>query len=208
MESYMRGETWEVSGLLHPEAAIRGTGEVLQYAAYSQIEEKEFRLLCRDVNTAVVEGNVLMEERSGKGEQKKGWNVLLLWERLGQEWKIRRVQAVWNKERKSRSLSVHAVNGTEVFIWEKQICYIEALQSRSYIHCLHKTIAVRTSMQRIGELLSEQFIQIHRSFIVNADAVEAIRRYEVKLSDGTCLPVPEKKYRAVKEQILMRKEVF
>lgn len=217
IEAYVRGDYRKVAGMLHPSASVGRTSlekcavkekflhqtEHFFRSIYDQMGRQEYRLVYSDVKTALVEVNCLLQKKYGHKTVNRYWQMVFLWEKMNQGWKIRRLQA---QERKDGQLCVHSADGFEYFIWEHNICYIETLQSKVYIHCPEQTILVRSSMAKLLEVLSDKFIQVHRSFIVNADYVTGIRRYEVQMSDHTCIPVPEKKYREIKGQLQMWKQ--
>lgn len=45
---------------------------------------------------------------------------------------------------------------------------------------------------------------VHRSFLVNTAQVRGIRKYAFELSDGTELPIPERRYTDVRREIALR----
>ena len=47
----------------------------------------------------------------------------------------------------------------------------------------------------------DSMVRCHESFLVNPDFVQEIRRFEVCLTDGSVLPIPEKRYTAVRAQL-------
>lgn len=55
-------------------------------------------------------------------------------------------------------------------------------------------------------MADEHFIKVHRSYIVNICYVAMIQMHEIIMSDGTFIPIPEKKYTAVKKLLLQRFE--
>lgn len=56
----------------------------------------------------------------------------------------------------------------------------------------------------IGEqesLLEEYgFCRIHKSYLVNMRLVDMIERYQVRMEDGTEIPIPRDKYQRVRER--------
>jgi len=50
--------------------------------------------------------------------------------------------------------------------------------------------------------LPSNFVRTHKSYIVNFDYVSAIFPYAMQISDGTVLPIPQKKYREIKEKYM------
>lgn len=71
------------------------------------------------------------------------------------------------------------------------ILYIEAMENYSKIHRSSAAcVMTRTNLKNIGELLPpDQFIRIHRSFIIAVDKVEGFTRREVTLTGGIRLPI-------------------
>ena len=82
------------------------------------------------------------------------------------------------------------------------IVYIEAKNTDSVIHCLNRDILPRESISNLEKKVGEGFIKTHRSFIVNSRYITGIKRYQLTISQGIELPIPEKKYRNIKEKIL------
>ena len=63
-----------------------------------------------------------------------------------------------------------------------EVLYIEALQKYIRIHTLDKRIVSLFSLSKIQELLpKEQFIRIHRSFIINIDKMDSLEGNMVKI---------------------------
>ena len=87
-------------------------------------------------------------------------------------------------------------------LWNKDIIYIEAENTNSVIHCLNRDILSRESISILEKKLGEDFIKTHRSFIVNSRYITGIRRYQLAVRQGIELPIPEKKYREIKEKVL------
>ena len=83
------------------------------------------------------------------------------------------------------------------------IVYIEAKNTDSVIHCLHRDILSRESISDLEKKVGEGFIKTHRSFIVNSRYITGIKRYQLAVSQGIELPIPEKKYREIKEKVLL-----
>lgn len=85
---------------------------------------------------------------------------------------------------------------------DQDIIYIEAENTNSVIHCLNKDIFSRESISVLEKKLGEDFIKTHRSFIVNSRYITGIKRYQLAVRPGIELPIPEKKYREIKEKVL------
>lgn len=76
----------------------------------------------------------------------------------------------------------------------------------SEIHCMAQNIMAHEQLSAFEICLPQNFVKVHRSYLVNAYCVEKIERYQIRLINGDMLPVPEKKYKEVKEKIRELKE--
>ena len=66
-----------------------------------------------------------------------------------------------------------------------EIIMIEAYDKYCYIHTARKKLMIKERLKNIGNQLPDDlFIQVHRSYIVNLEAIEAIRLVQNKLSIG------------------------
>lgn len=85
-----------------------------------------------------------------------------------------------------------------------QILYMETVK-RSARLCVHTSagqILVNGSLPALVAEWPKELVRIHASYVVNPDYVRSIERFAVILTDGTRLPIPEKKYTDVKRQLL------
>lgn len=83
-----------------------------------------------------------------------------------------------------------------IILQKKQILYVQAQQGFVYIWTLnkHKIISRQTLTNIYDQLKSPEFLQIHRSFIVNLNGVTELQpsfnhTYELTLIDDSKLPV-------------------
>ncbi len=66
-----------------------------------------------------------------------------------------------------------------------EIALIEAYDKYCYIHTANKKFMLKERLKNIAEHLPDHlFIQVHRSFIINMDAIDSIRLTQNKLSVG------------------------
>lgn len=71
-----------------------------------------------------------------------------------------------------------------------QIYYIESLRHQIIIHSLEGEIIERKNLSDfLKNIASKQFIQIHRSFIVNKQYIQKINHQDILLKDNTVLPI-------------------
>lgn len=105
------------------------------------------------------------------------------------------------EQKQDRLVAQGKHNQTHV-IWTKEILYIEAVNTDSIIHCLNRDILSREPISELEQKAGDEFIKIHRSFIVNSKYITGIDRYHLTVRQKTELPIPEKKYREIKEKVL------
>lgn len=80
--------------------------------------------------------------------------------------------------------------GRIVFVRAAEIDWIEAADNYVYLHAGRAAHLVRMTLKAIEERLDPaRFARVHRSTIVNLDAVRELAGGEVVLRDGTRLPV-------------------
>lgn len=103
---------------------------------------------------------------------------------------------------KKRRLIACGKHDQTYVLWNKDIVYIEAENTDSVIHCLNRDILSRESISDLEKKVGEGFIKTHRSFIVNSRYITGIKRYQLAVSQDIELPIPEKKYREIKEKVL------
>lgn len=135
------------------------------------------------------------------------------------------VSNAWMKDRRDNIYPVHYENvGLPIRLVEKpdkfmtikaedmsihritldSLLYIETIQrtAKLRVHTSQKTIIVNGTLPDFEKKYPEDLLRAHASFLVNPSQVNKIERFALTLSDGTRLPIPEKKYTAVKRQIL------
>lgn len=72
------------------------------------------------------------------------------------------------------------------------ILYIEGLKDYIRIHTPQEKIMVLENMKDILEQLPQhQFVRIHRSYIIPLDKIKVIEGNQIRMTDGTFLPVGE-----------------
>lgn len=99
------------------------------------------------------------------------------------------------------------VRGVDIHVHRiaaERILYIETVKrtARLLVHTESGTVAARGKLSDFEQNYSDVFLRIHASYLLNPAHVREIRRFSVILSDGTELPVPEKKYTQIKRLLL------
>lgn len=79
-------------------------------------------------------------------------------------------------------------------IEETEILYIEAMGGHTLWHCAGTTIETMDSLKNVEIKLSDNFVKIHRSYIVNKRKVKGVKRCVAIMENGEEIPIPYKKY--------------
>ncbi len=98
---------------------------------------------------------------------------------------------------KTPDMSVHRIAA-------ERILYIETVKrsARLQVHMGNGTITINETLPEFEKKYPGLFLRVHASYMINPVHVREIRRFSVTLSDGTELPIPEKKYTRIKKLLL------
>ncbi len=103
---------------------------------------------------------------------------------------------------RERRIILSDVDNVTHYIIDANVAWIENFGAHSIIHINDgKTIECKNTVNEINKLYPKKFYRPHVSFLINLNYVVSITRFEIKMSDGTIVPVPEKKYTKVKKDI-------
>jgi DNA-binding LytR/AlgR family response regulator len=102
------------------------------------------------------------------------------------------------------------VNGQLVKLFLEDILYVEVIKRECYIHLKDQTIIVNKTLKELSKELNENFIQTHRSYLVNVAHIEGLLNADVELSNGETIPVSRRLSKEVQEKFIAhnRKSVF
>ncbi len=96
-------------------------------------------------------------------------------------------------------ITINGQNHVCHFLVANSILYIETGTRSPYtvVHTLTSTFDSVDSLSKLEKQYGSIFLRIHASFIVNPLFVQSIRRFKLTLTDGTVLPIPDRKYAKV-----------
>lgn len=118
------------------------------------------------------------------------------------EEKMQRLDRIIGERKNTEKIILSGEGNSSYFINEDSIKYIEGGKGvRSYVYTDDGTYTVTHLLKDIGSKLPDCYYRCHASYIVNMDRVKKICGYKIVLDDGTEIPVPVKKYAAVREYI-------
>lgn len=82
-----------------------------------------------------------------------------------------------------------------------QIRYADVYGNYVTIHAA-ETVTVKMTLKELERELDERFYRVGRSYIVNLTRINRVSRTEIKLSDGTVIPLPRGTYDEVNRAII------
>lgn len=89
----------------------------------------------------------------------------------------------------------HVVNRAEVL-------YLESRHQYTIVHLPQRQIRVRIALSDLLRVFPDYFVRVHRSYVINVLHVEQISRREIRLAGGSRIPIPERRSKSVREEVL------
>lgn len=105
-------------------------------------------------------------------------------------------KAVSNLKTEEKVLFVQE-NGEMQKVLEKNIFYIEVFSHACMIHTTEGTVETKMAINDLEKKLSEGFIRVHRSYLVNLEQIKKIGKTELFLENGKDVPLSRRKYKEV-----------
>ena len=105
---------------------------------------------------------------------------------------------------KGERLHFHGVDHSEYFFFSDSIYCFEAAfgGKHSVLHTSGGKYEVQGSVDSFAKKYPRLFLRCHRSFLINPHYIRNISRFRVTLTNGTEVPIPEKKYTAFKDRVV------
>lgn len=89
------------------------------------------------------------------------------------------------------------------FLLISEVIYINAVGRNSIIHTTSGTqFRIRKSISDFISKFKDYFTVIHRSYVINNSYISCIQRYEVIMIDGSKFPIPKKRYKEIREELI------
>jgi len=103
-----------------------------------------------------------------------------------------------------RSVIGKGENIVTYFFNSATILWIESTDNgrHSLIHALDGTYKSMEPLRYYETGFSNALLRAHASYLVNPLYVRSLKRFEITMTDGAVLPVPEKKYTAFRDRLL------
>ena len=93
------------------------------------------------------------------------------------------------------------VSGEMVRVPIYQIRYADVLGNYVTVHAL-TDVTVKMTLGELGKQLDERFYRVGRSALVNLTQISRVTRAEIRLNDGTAIPLPRGAYEGVNRAII------
>ena len=101
-------------------------------------------------------------------------------------------------------LHFHGLDRSDFFFLSDSVVWIEAHGAgrHSVLHTAAETVEVLRSVAELEKQYGRFYLRCHQSYLVNPHYIRSINRFQLTLTDGTVLPIPEKKYTAFKKAVM------
>lgn len=114
------------------------------------------------------------------------------------------IDLVGNDNIPTKLYSIITANETIYNTKETELLYVEAMGNHTLWHCMYNTIESLHSLKDVEDRLSDDFVKIHRSYIVNKQRVREIKRCAAIMENGDEIPIPYKKFVKIKQKLIMK----
>ena len=93
-------------------------------------------------------------------------------------------------------------SGTQtIFVDPNTVLYVQSQRRKTEFVCIDRVISCNSSIGEIGKALPDLFYPLRRGCLVNTLFIVAIRRFEVELISGICIPIPALTYQQAKQDL-------
>lgn len=106
------------------------------------------------------------------------------------------------KRHTSESEIMLSCNEGSLHISPEMIIYCEAVGKKTHVHLQDKTLVCTLGISSLKNILPEEFIFSHRSYIVNLRFMRSIGKTEIALDNGTIIPLSRRLYKDVNEKFI------
>lgn len=103
-------------------------------------------------------------------------------------------------------LQVRSFHEETWFLESTEILYIESSHNNVIWHCREYQVESRDTLKRLEQCLPDNFMRIHRCYIINVGQIHKISGKEVEMVNGDILTIPSRSGARVQEEILSKAE--
>lgn len=98
----------------------------------------------------------------------------------------------------SRKIAFRGKEHSMIYLNPDRILYAESSGSHTLLHTSDRTFESIERLSALCRRCEPELIRCHESYLVNLSHVTQIRRFVLILTDGTLIPIPEKRYTQIK----------
>ncbi len=99
-------------------------------------------------------------------------------------------------------LILRDTDGRSHVVYRSEVLYLESRHQYTIVHMPGRQIRVRAALSELLQSFPEYFVRVHRSYAINVLRIDQVARQEIRLDDGTQIPVPERRSKQVREEVL------
>ncbi len=103
-------------------------------------------------------------------------------------------KAVENLKTVEKNLLFLQVNGEMIKFITDNIFYVEVFSHSCILHTTEGNVETKISISELENKLGDEFIRVHRSYLVNLEQIKKIAKTEIFLEDGSVVPLSRRKY--------------
>lgn len=103
-------------------------------------------------------------------------------------------------------LHFHGADRADYYLSSGAIRWIESAAGSRHavVHTGEEAIEVTASIQAIEAAYPDLFLRCHSCYLVNPLHIAAVKRFKAVMTDGSELPIPERRYTAFRDQVAAR----
>lgn len=105
---------------------------------------------------------------------------------------------------RSGRICLRGVGRTTLYLDWDDVIYVESQGTHSLIHTSDGVCESVETVSAIARRYGNLFVRCHTSYLVNPAFVRSITRCKARLGCGVDLPIPEKRYTAIKRELTAR----
>lgn len=182
-------------------------------------EDRQFDLLILDIEMGVLSGmdlaRKIREEDEGipilfitgyESYMAQGYEVSAIQYLLKPMYKDKLFTALdkLHKGRKAEAKLLFQMEEGILFLAPSEIWHVEAIGHNSMLHTADSSHRLRHSFNEILKILENrrEFVQCHRSYLVNMQHVSAITRLDIVMDNKAKVPISRRAYKAVNQAFI------
>lgn len=105
---------------------------------------------------------------------------------------------------RSGRICLRGTGRTTLYLDWDDVIYVESLGTHSRIHTTDGECESVETVSGIARRYGNLFVRCHTSYLVNPAFVRAVTRCKAQLATGRELPIPEKRYSAIRKELTAR----